>query len=246
MPRSIEPSLSADELEAVLGWLERRFEFLHAEQFLYSDRPGVLLTFDDGFANNVTNALPLLERFAAPAVFFVASQHVIDPRNWLPFVRAQVEPHWRTPDLVPRDVAADLFDGMSVEQLRHAARHPLITIAAHTVHHPFLTRIGPEEARLELMASREQLEQISDQPVTLFAYPYGDYDLEVAQLTRRAGYQAAFVENSRACGMPAAEVPRIGIYAAKPAYLDAKLSGLFRSPLRGSVLGTTNRPQSWA
>lgn len=236
LPRAVEPHFSAAELAGALAWLASRFEFLNPEQLLHSDRPGVLLTFDDGFANNVTNVIPVLERFSAPAVFFVAVQHVVDPRNWLPFVRKQVNPHWSSPDLVPDDVAADLFDGMSLDQLAEAARHPLITIAAHTIHHPFLTRIPLAEAQRELETSRALLQRMTDRPVTLFAYPHGDYDRRVAELIHVAGYDAAFVDESRSLGLPAAEIPRVGIYSAEPQYLDAKLSGLFRAPLRSQVL----------
>lgn len=45
-------------------------------------RPAVVLTFDDGLANNVTVAYPILERHAVPAAFFVCPG-LIDAGSWL-------------------------------------------------------------------------------------------------------------------------------------------------------------------
>jgi peptidoglycan/xylan/chitin deacetylase (PgdA/CDA1 family) len=46
-------------------------------------RQAVLITFDDGYANNHRHALPVLRRFGATAVFFIASRFVGDRRNRL-------------------------------------------------------------------------------------------------------------------------------------------------------------------
>jgi peptidoglycan/xylan/chitin deacetylase (PgdA/CDA1 family) len=42
-------------------------------------KPPVLLGFDDGFKNVISNALPVLQKFAAPAVFFVIAKVIEDP-----------------------------------------------------------------------------------------------------------------------------------------------------------------------
>ncbi len=76
LPAPVRPSLAASDLERILRWLAGRFRFLSAEELLGSDAPGVLLTFDDGFANNHDVVLPLLMRYRAPAVFFVATRHI--------------------------------------------------------------------------------------------------------------------------------------------------------------------------
>ena len=90
LPEELRPSMTADSLRALLAWLDRRFRFLSPEEFLESNRPGVMMTFDDGFANHVEVALPILEEFSAPAVFFVPSRHVDHPDDWLPSERARL------------------------------------------------------------------------------------------------------------------------------------------------------------
>ncbi len=236
LPAAVQPSFDAAELRTTLRWIGRRFKFLSPRQLLQGERCGVLLTFDDGFANNPRNALPVLEELDAPAVFFVPAQHVRDPRDWLPATRETVRRHWRRKDLVPEATARDLYDGMSRRQLAMCAEHPLLTIGSHTVHHPFLTGCSDSVLASELEHSKALLEKWCGYDVDLFAYPAGDYDLRVARAAQAAGYRAAFAEDSRKVGLPRYEIPRIGLYDCRAPYLAAKLSGLHRRALPGSKI----------
>ncbi len=233
VPRSAQPSLDAREMRQLLRWLGSRFRFLTPEQF-FDSRAGVLLTFDDGFANNYRVALPLLEEYSAPAIFFVTTQHVLEPGDWLPATRRQARRHWQQLEDVPAGVARDLYDGMSADELARCAAHPLITVGSHTVSHPFLSRCDDPSLRRELGESKAFLESVAGGAVDLFAYPTGDYDRRVAEATRQAGYRHAFAVDSPAREPAGYEIPRVGIYATGPAYLGAKLSGLHRRALRPS------------
>lgn len=229
LPPSLRPPIVRDDLRRILRWIGSRFPFLGPEEFLRGRDPGVLLTFDDGFASQATVALPLLEEFGAPAVFFVTTRHVEDPADWLPFVRRQLDEHGR--GSASEETLHHLYDGMSVGELRRAAESPMVTIGSHTVSHPFLSRCDDEELARELGASRRRLEEWIGASVDLLAYPTGDYDARVARAVRQAGYRAAFVEDSKGLGLGAFEIPRIGLYRSDPAYLAAKLSGLHRRAL---------------
>ena len=230
IPHNIQPSLCADDLRAVLAWLADRFEFLTPHEFLDTKAPGVLLTFDDGQASNYNVALPMLEAYNAPVVFFVTTQHIIDPGDWLPASRKLALAYWASEADVPAAIAEDLFNGMTVDQLKVCAAHPLVTIGAHSRSHPFLTQCSPSVLNNELVETREWLQTQTGQPVDLFAYPTGDYNRQVAEAVRQAGYCAAFVEQPVGIGMPYYEIPRIGIYESTFAYLDVKLSGLYQQP----------------
>lgn len=237
LPRSAQPSFCAADLRALLSWLAGRFPCLTPEAFLQGGESGVLLTFDDGYANNVTNVLPLLEEYEVPAVFFVTTQHVLNPRNWLPSIR-RITAGLPTAGLPTEDFSEelrrDLFDGMSKGDLKRLAASPLARVGGHTVSHPLLTGCDAAALASELAESKRFLEQVVGRPVDLFAYPTGDYDRRVAQAVRAAGYRAAFVEESRNLGLGRWEIPRLGLYSADQAYLAAKLSGLHRRPLRRS------------
>ena len=236
LPRRLQPALTKEELESLMSWVRRRSPFLAVETFLDSTDPGVLLTFDDGFANNATNVVPLLETFEAPAVFFVTTQHVARPHDWLPSERAKVAACAHPDETIPADYARDFYDGISKVQLQQCAAHPLVTIGSHTVTHPFLTTCSDERLRFELSESRRYLEEVIGGPVEFFAYPSDDYDLRVAMAVSGSGYQAAFAVESQHLGVSRFEIPRIGIYGTNPAYLGSKLSGWHRRPSRTSLL----------
>jgi peptidoglycan/xylan/chitin deacetylase (PgdA/CDA1 family) len=231
----LQPHHSVEEFRAVLRWLSRRFIFLSVDEFLRENKPGVLLTFDDGHANNLTNVLPLLTEFEAQGLFFVSTQHVRDPRDWLSFTRRDAQRGWGGEANVPEEFARDCYDGLSEIQLAELARSPWAVIGAHTVTHPSLPTCSPEEARRELAESKSYLQQVSGQRVETMAYPYGDYNRAGAEAARDAGYRAAFAVDSYRVGLPAFEIPRVGIYASDAPYLDLKLSGLHRPALRGAA-----------
>ena len=244
LPASVQPHLTAADLHAILIWLSARYTLLTPAEFLESAKPGVLLTFDDGFANNAEVLLPILEEFDAPAVFFISLQHVWEPKNWLPASREIARSYWQTEQNVPPEKAHAYFDGMSMSQLKLCAAHPLITIGSHTVSHPFLSRIDPKIAEYEVANSKEALEKLTEKPVELFAYPTGDYDRSVVEIAEWAGYRAAFAVDSRHLYAFRYEIPRIGIYQSDPAYLNLKLSGLYRRPLEPDLTLTQNRAAS--
>ncbi|HBV88969.1 MAG TPA: xylanase [Desulfosporosinus sp.] len=65
-------------------------------------------------------------------------------------------------------------------------------IEGHTVSHPYLTQMDKHTVINELKHSKEQLEKVLGQPVNFFAYPYGDYNVDVAQAVKDTGYLMAF------------------------------------------------------
>lgn len=120
------------------------------------------------------------------------------------------------------------------DELHHFARHPLITIGAHTVRHPVLSSLSASELERELWESRRTLEDHLGGPVTLFAYPYGG----TGQVSRRefraahaAGFAASFttrfghIQREHRADLQA--IPRISIAGTDDlATVARKLSGL--------------------
>jgi peptidoglycan/xylan/chitin deacetylase (PgdA/CDA1 family) len=78
-------------------------------------------------------------------------------------------------------------------------------VGAHTITHPILARLTPEEAMSEMQGSRLRLEGIVDAPITAFAYPNGrpgeDYLPEHAGLARDLGFESAVSTQRGAASM---------------------------------------------
>jgi len=83
---------------------------------------------------------------------------------------------------------------MSTEQVRYLAREGM-DIGAHTVNHPILSKLSVDEAMQEIIDSKNQLTELTNTNIELFAYPNGkpgeDYTAEHADIVKEAGFSAA-------------------------------------------------------
>jgi peptidoglycan/xylan/chitin deacetylase (PgdA/CDA1 family) len=143
---------------------------LLADEVLPPD--SLAVTLDDGFADNYEQAFPILARFRIPATIFLTVGYIGTDR--LPTLS-------RT-DHVPRP--------LDWAQVREMQAHG-VEFGSHTLTHPMLSRVSPEEARRELVDSRRVLEDLLGAPAVLFCYPRGDFSEPVKQAVREAGYLAA-------------------------------------------------------
>ncbi|MFZ4775807.1 MAG: polysaccharide deacetylase family protein [Terrimicrobiaceae bacterium] len=82
------------------------------------------------------------------------------------------------------------------------------TIANHTSTHPWATKIPLEDWRKEVTEARKELQDLFGQPVLGFAYPFGNFSPETAEVVREAGHvYARTCENATPC-YPAADPMR--------------------------------------
>jgi len=127
------------------------------------------ITFDDGFENLISVALPELQRRNIPSTVFI----ILDALG----------NEFGTPELLEKVMSAD--------QLRSIPQD-LVTLGSHTLTHPFLPSLRAEEALKEMVESRLQLEKILNRSVTLFSFPFGGFTDQLVQLSRQAGYARVF------------------------------------------------------
>ena len=158
-PEMISPA----RFEQQLDWLSRRRrQVVPLIETLSNKRSLVALTFDDGYQDNLTTALPLLEKYSMPATIFVVA------------------------GFINRD------GYLSEAELRELAKHPLVTIGSHGLWHRNFNELSEAEARIELTESRMALEGITGEQVTLMAWPYGECSAHLEQLSAECGYAASW------------------------------------------------------
>ena len=88
---------------------------------------------------------------------------------------------------------------LSWDEVRELDRHPLVTIAAHSVNHPVLSSIGGDGVDAEMRLSRQRLERELGHAVPYFAYPFGgaaEAGRREFVLSEQAGFRFALTSRS--------------------------------------------------
>jgi len=134
-------------------------------------KKAVVITFDDGYLDNYTQAFPVLQKWGFTATIFIASRMIGGKSSW-----------------PGREQVAEPL--MSWEHIRRMQQYG-ISFGSHTCRHKVLTELPPAELMEELRRSKEELEDGLRAPVTTFCYPFGEYNPFVEEKVQEAGYLCA-------------------------------------------------------
>jgi peptidoglycan/xylan/chitin deacetylase (PgdA/CDA1 family) len=183
-------------------------------------RHPVVVTFDDGTADFVDTALPLLVRYRIPATLYVATRFVEERK------------------LFPHDEAP-----LSWGAIRDAISTGLVTVGSHTHSHLLLDHAGPAEAETDLRRSTQLIGERLDVSAEHFAYPRARLPRSHIETIVRQLFGSAAVGGNRA-NVPgntdAHRLARSPIQASDGMrWFGAKLSGglALEERLRGTFRG---------
>ena len=183
-------------------------------------RPAVAISFDDALDSVFDVALPILAEFGFPCTIFV-------PAGCIGTV-----PSWPT-EGAPHDEAVATAGRLQ------ACGGPLVHLGSHTMTHPALSTLAPDQIEHEVTSSRAALEALTGQVVRQLAFPYGDYDGRTPAACRRAGYTHVFSIEPRVVDVTRHDFVR-GRVAAQPddsrAEFFLKAMGAYRWMVAASAL----------
>lgn len=164
---SVTPQLFAEHLDAMQQAGYTTISLYQWLAHLTQDAPlpekPVVLTFDDGYRDNYTNAFPLLRERGMIATFFIVSDFIDDQR-----------PEYVTWDMVREMYAA----GMSIE--------------AHGRNHVSLAGKSRDYLIWQALGSLETIEYELGVRPRFISYPAGEYDQLTIDIFRSANYWAGF------------------------------------------------------
>jgi peptidoglycan/xylan/chitin deacetylase (PgdA/CDA1 family) len=129
-------------------------------------------TFDDGFLNTFKHALEPLARHRLSGIQFLVADRIGQFNEW---------------EVQHEEVREPLMDAAQIKDWL-AAGH---AIGAHTLTHPFLTRVSFREAREEVLSGKKKLEDLFGVRIRHFCYPYGDRNEAISALVQEAGFETA-------------------------------------------------------
>jgi peptidoglycan/xylan/chitin deacetylase (PgdA/CDA1 family) len=168
------PEVFSEQVRCLRNWGYRTVSLAEAMAGLQTGADlskTVVITFDDGYRDFYTDALPVLKQCGFTATIFLATDRI---RN----TPARIE-------------GADYLTWSEVREL-HAEG---ILFGSHTVTHPDLRSLGPEQLEYELGRSKEIIEDRLGEAIDSFSHTFGfpeedkDYRRYLEDMLSSHGYE---------------------------------------------------------
>ena len=212
---SVDPARFREQMQAIKAAGYQTITDYEVYDFLINEEPlpknPILITFDDGYKSNYTDAYPILNELGMKATIYVITSRIFDEPNiqngeWekLTWNDARemsgtilIQSHtWDSHRMV---IGKDGFDrGL---------------IASPVYFNGVLESLTEYEDRVlsDLIQSKKVIEEKLGYKVISIAYPYGDYSLDTVRLAQQAGYKLAFTvkDGTVRKGDPILELERI-------------------------------------
>jgi peptidoglycan/xylan/chitin deacetylase (PgdA/CDA1 family) len=181
-------------LLALLGY--RGLSMDDLQPYLRGERRGkvVGITFDDGYVNNLTHALPVLQRHGFTSTCYAVSQLLGKTNAW---------------DISNGIAQVPLMTDVQLQQWVAGGQR----VGAHTRNHVHLPEVSVEQRSEEILLGRKELESSSASQVAHFCYPYGDFNAETVGNVEAAGFESATTTRRGRChvGESMLELPRVPV-----------------------------------
>jgi peptidoglycan/xylan/chitin deacetylase (PgdA/CDA1 family) len=218
-PDIIEPQriVSRDEFRQFIEYyLVHDYRFVSPQEMIDGlDEKGkhILVTFDDGYYNNHL-ALPLMQEYKIPAVFFISVNHVVQNKCFWWDVQFR---EGRKTGKTLKEIAAvqsrlkgkknheiekylidtygekalsplgDLDRPFTPSELKDFSYQEYVHIGNHSTDHAILTNYSEDEMRSQIWAAQEALKNMTGMRPVIISYPDGAYSKQVMRISEESG-----------------------------------------------------------
>jgi peptidoglycan/xylan/chitin deacetylase (PgdA/CDA1 family) len=192
----VDPRAFARQMAWLKVWGYTGLSMSGLQPYLQGERTGkvVGITFDDGYQNNLTNALPVLNKHEFSSTCYAVSALLGKTNAW---------------DESVGIAQTALMTEAEIGQWVAAGQE----IGAHTRQHVNLAAVDTACARAEMGQGKSELEAVTGQPVRHFCYPYGRYEARHVDMAGELGFTTATTTRRSRCHgqTDLLQLPRIGI-----------------------------------
>jgi peptidoglycan/xylan/chitin deacetylase (PgdA/CDA1 family) len=216
-------------------FLHYKYHFIKPEDLsknLPNNKAYIMLTFDDGYFNNLL-AIEVLNKYKIPATFFITTRNVLENRSYWwdviykyrlkegnnlekireeqvylksfkhTFIESYINQNFGNKSHVPW---SDIDRPLNTKELKDISTNPYVTIGNHTCNHVILTNYTGQEIKEELSSSNKTLYEITGiKPLTI-AFPNGNFNSQILDITKELGFELAFTIINKLNTLPAINV----------------------------------------
>jgi peptidoglycan/xylan/chitin deacetylase (PgdA/CDA1 family) len=203
-----------------MNFLVEKNKIISYEDFLtrfincdFPSEPLYIITFDDGFNDVYSEVVPICNEYSIPIIVFLTTGNIIN-RELLWWEEAR-ELNRMGCDIsiqkLKQFISADrkkILDGykkkinynpkkcelLTEAQISEMGKNKLISFGSHTVTHTNLAAESDSNIDYELTSSKLCIEKLIGKRISHLAYPNGDYNSKVIEISKKIGYKSALIE----------------------------------------------------
>lgn len=185
---------------------------------LENDQPYAMITFDDGYFNNML-AIEIINKYKIPAVFFISTKNIVENKSyWWDIIykyrakqgssRQKIEQEITSlkdfkygyiDDYIIKTFGMDAFTPWSdisrpfnSNEIKQLSANPYVSFENHTHNHSILINYNKEEIKEELSVSNKILFGLTGTSPIAIAFPNGNFNQTVLEATEEEGFRYAF------------------------------------------------------
>ena len=207
-----------------------KYKFVIPEDLkdLKNDTAHAMITFDDGYFNNML-AVDILEKYKIPGAFFLSTKNIVENNSYwwdivykyrtksgvcLEKIRKEQNflKKFKTSyidDYILKNFGKDSFKPWSdldrpftEEEVRNISKNPFVSIGNHTHSHAILTNCNKQEITEELTISNKILEDLTNKQPISIAFPNGNINSAVLEVAELMGFHYGFSTNPGINSLP--------------------------------------------
>ncbi|HVZ12492.1 MAG TPA: polysaccharide deacetylase family protein [Patescibacteria group bacterium] len=164
-------SVNEDNFKKQIAYIKKMRDIVSLDQMLNepNNTKNIAITFDDGYRDFMTDALPIMKKEGVVGTIFVLG--------------ASEEPN--------RETLANTKELMSIEDMRKIKSMGW-EVGFHSSTHAKLSALSAAALKSEIIDGKKRLEKKLGFKLKYFAYPMGEYTDQVKEVVKKAGFEAAF------------------------------------------------------
>jgi peptidoglycan/xylan/chitin deacetylase (PgdA/CDA1 family) len=202
-------------------FLYHNYKFIVPEDlncYLKNNQPYAMITFDDGYFNNML-AIEILNKYKIPATFFISTKNIMENKaywwdiiykyrskegiskenikneqNWLKNFKYSVIDNYilKTFGIEAFTPWSDIDRPFNPKEIKQLSTSPYVSFGNHTHNHSILANYNKQEIKEELNVSNRILFELTGTFPISIAFPNGNFNPTVLEATKEEGFQYAF------------------------------------------------------